>query len=192
MRFDPQVKRYCLCIARELLQKGQEVQKGYAEGWLQPVHLLAAICNEEHRQLVARLILTLNGMAHYLRAALGCDGELVPPPIGFVQEELDRRLREGSGEVADTMKAWELGNSKAKMEEWIKLAIMPQLKDGSFAFTAHACPLLHNRYISMVFVGFSDNTVLEQYVSQYQTISDLRNDSPVSPLHMLCVYELGV
>ena len=207
---------------KALLEKGQEVrqpphthtpythmrllkvQEPYAEGWLQPVHLLGCICNEQHRQLVARLVLTLNRQGEHLRAALGAAGEMPAAntggclgsnkrvgaadttsgkdlelePEGYVQEELDRRIREGISNLADTMRAWGLGSSKAKMEEWVYLATAPQV-DGDFAFNAKTCPLLWNSYISMLFVGFSDNTVLEQYVSQYRTVQDLRMDSPV-------------
>jgi hypothetical protein len=167
------VKKYCLQIMKALREKGQDVQAEYAKGWLQPVHLLGAVCNEKHRQLVARLVLTLNGMGKHLQ-------EAEVKPQGYVQVHLDQHIRDKRSDIADTMRAWHLGSTKAKMDEWIFLATAPECAVGVFAFTKEACPDLYKIYISMLFVGFSDNTVLEQYVSQYRTIQDLRMDSPVS------------
>jgi hypothetical protein len=196
----PEIKDYCEKIMKELLGKGLEVQKEYAQGWLQSVHLLGPICNEQHRQLVARLVLTTFGREAELAAALEGKGKLPPiPPLpipasvtllrvgkvivtpeGYVAKELDRRLRLNLRGGA--FQKFQLGNSPAKLKEWLHLAVAPPCEAGSFAFTAEACPLLYTTYISMLFVGFSDNTVLEQYVSQYRIIQDLRMDSMVKLL----------
>jgi hypothetical protein len=63
---------------KTLLTTAQKVCEEYAEGWLQPHHLLGGVCNEEHRQLVAAHVLLFNGMEQELQEALA-----TAVPVGF-------------------------------------------------------------------------------------------------------------
>ena len=75
---------------------------------------------------------------------------------GWVQEELKRRLKEVAPQLSSMMQQWSLWGLR-KHDEWLYLAVTPPQSKG-FAFTESACPELYNSYISMLFVGLTDNT----------------------------------
>ena len=170
-------KAKILARLKALLEKAYGVCKEYSEGWLQPHHLLGAVCNEQHRQLVAGMVLVLNGRQEQLQEALTCavpaSGKITAPismeallqPRGWVQEELKRRVTEEQPVIRHNLKKWQLagGNSREQHEqrvrEWVYLATTPPQSEG-YAFTQLQCPELYDAYISLLFVGFSDNTPL--------------------------------
>jgi hypothetical protein len=163
------MKRKVLAMLKAVLEKGQEYSRQYGEGWLQPVHLFGAVCNEEHRQLFAATLLMLLGRSHQLQHALATAAPLPPSgrvtaagvesltsAKGWVQEELKRRLTEVAPQLSSLMQQWSLWGLR-KHDEWLYLAVTPPQSKG-FAFTESACPELYNSYISMLFVGLTDNT----------------------------------
>jgi hypothetical protein len=77
------------------------------------------------------------------------------------------RSRHEDGTLEREWKLWKLGDH---MAEWLVLATAPatDTKVNPVLSTART-PGLHNVYIDMLFIGLSDNTRLEQYVSLYKT-----------------------
>ena len=162
---------------KTLLTTAQKVCEEYAEGWLQPHHLLGGVCNEEHRQLVAAHVLLSNGMEQELQEAMatavpvGVGGRVSAISAkhllhkqGWVQEELKRRLTAATYNSVRLRKWGLAGGSnreqhEGRLAEWIHLAVTPPLAEG-YAFTQEACPDLFKAFITLLFVGFSDNTPL--------------------------------
>ena len=153
-------------MLKAVLEKGRDYQEQYGKGWLKPVHLFGAVCNEAHRQCFAATVLLLLGKEEQLQEALvaaapaAVGGRVsgvqsaaqVAAPQGWVQEELIRRLREELPTLPALMRKWGLGHKR----EWLFLASTPPQAEG-FAFTQAECPELYAAYISMLFVGLSDN-----------------------------------
>jgi hypothetical protein len=95
-------------MLKAVLEKGRDYQEQYGKGWLKPVHLFGAVCNEAHRQCVAATVLLLLGKEEQLQEALAAaapaavggrvsawqSAAQIAAPQGWVQEELIRRLRE--------------------------------------------------------------------------------------------------
>lgn len=99
-----------------------------------------------------------------------------PPPIDAVQTHIFRliRQRHEEGELA---KEWALWRHGEHLGEWLTLAT------GGEADTTEnpvlgpeLTPGLYNIYIDMLFVGLSDNTRLESYVSLYKTFCHCNMD----------------
>ena len=129
------VRRKVMVMLRAVLEKSWEYCKSYCEGWLTPVHLFGAVCNEQHRQLFASVVLVAVGKAEELQHALATSGggkcgsrvvaacvEQVTQPIGWVQAELKRRVLAVEGpELLTIMRRWglsgQLAFTGAKLEE---------------------------------------------------------------------------
>jgi hypothetical protein len=138
-----------LLMLKAVLEKGQEYNLQYGEGWLQPVHLFGAVCNEEHRQFFAATLLVLMEKGEQLQEALATavpptargrvtavSVEAVTQPEGWTQEELKRRLGEQDlPTLIALMRQWGLWC----VQEWTYSAITPPQSEG-FAFTREACP----------------------------------------------------
>ena len=90
--------------------------------------------------------------------------------VDEVQQELYRciLLRRDDGSLQKEWDLWELGG--VHLNEWLILATAPAGDTRESAvFSAVRTPGLYNIYIDMLFIGLSDNTRLESYVSLYKT-----------------------
>ena len=89
--------------------------------------------------------------------------------VDRVQEDLYRciRLRHADGSLQKEWDLWKLGDH---MGEWLTLATAPAGDTATSPVLSVArTPALYNIFIDMLFVGLSDNTRLESYVSLYKT-----------------------
>ena len=96
-----------------------------------------------------------------------------------LQDDVERELhiyikrRHAEGELAQEWSHWEMD---AHMEEWLLIATEPA---GDTKVSPILCqertPGLYNIYINMLFVGLSDNTTLESYVSRYKTFAHVNS-----------------
>lgn len=102
-----------------------------------------------------------------------------PEPVDAVQAELFAKLEERAkeGALQRTWRAWSLG---AHLSEWLLLATAPggdveKTKTDPVLSEART-PRLYEVYIEMLFIGLSDNTTLESFVSLYKTFAHCNMD----------------
>ena len=92
-----------------------------------------------------------------------------------VERELHKYIerRHVEGELA---KEWGHWGMEAHMEEWLLLATEPAGDTQvSPVLSEKRTPGLYSIYIDMLFVGLSDNTILESYVSRYKTFAHVNS-----------------
>ena len=98
-----------------------------------------------------------------------------PAPVDAVQRQLFKliRRRHSEGSLAKEWKLWSLGDHLA---EWIVLATASEADTtDSPVLSPELTPGLYEVYIDMLFVGMSDNTRLESYVSLYKTFAHVNS-----------------
>mmetsp|Transcript_38102 Transcript_38102/g.126205 ORF Transcript_38102/g.126205 Transcript_38102/m.126205 type:complete len:271 (+) Transcript_38102:401-1213(+) len=128
---------------------------------------------------VAQLVLVLVGEGNALGVKLGQRPAMKPEPVDAVQAELFAKLEERAKEdvLQRTWRAWSLG---AHLSEWLLLATAPggdveKTKTDPVLSEART-PRLYEVYIEMLFIGLSDNTTLESFVSLYKTFAHCNMD----------------
>lgn len=94
-----------------------------------------------------------------------------PTPVDAVQGQLFKliRRRHSEGTLAKEWEQWALGSH---LDEWLTLATAAEAdtRDNP-VLSPEQTPQLYEIYIDMLFVGMSDNTRLESYVSLYKTFA---------------------
>ena len=114
-------------------------------------------------------------------------------PVGAVdavQEELYRciRLRHEDGSLR---KEWELWGLGEHLDEWLTLATAPAGDTrASAVLSVERTPQLYNTFIDMLFIGLSDNTRLESYVSLYKTFCHV--NMTAATVELMFLYHAGL
>ena len=170
------------------------------KNWMQAAHLVGALCIEERRRFVAFKILALRGYGEEAARALGIayaaagkggrnasENELQQlAMIEMIEQrdDVDEALQDALGELeADDEKVTQFfddhgmldkkGNFLCAVErELLLLLTLPSqdtAKDPVFSMTK--TPVLYNKFISILFVGFAHNLLVESYVSRVATVS---------------------
>jgi hypothetical protein len=110
--------------------------------------------------------------------------------VDSVQAELYRciRTRQEDGSLQEEWELWKLGEH---LQEWLILATAPAGDTkASAVLSVERTPGLYNIYIDMLFIGLSDNTRLESYVSLYKTFCHV--NMKATTVEQMFLYHAGL
>ena len=117
--------------------------------------------------------------------------ELQPPaPVDEVQAHLFRFIRQRH-EEGELSKEWQMWGHGDQVDEWLVLATAGEADTTENpALGPELTPCLYNIFIDMLFVGLSDNTRLESYVSLYKTFCHCNMDG--TTVEEMFLYHAGL
>ena len=181
--------------------------------WTRPRHLLGLLCIEERRQLSAFLLVAKFGDAEQMNRAFARVGAAAGErgtPSQLAQRGIAAMgNRAKSDAVGAVLRQWVLkalqrgtmeafmrkhemldGNGKlaaALQWELILLAVTPPRDtEEEPIFSTEKTPLLYEKFIGLLFVGFAHNLLVESYVSRVSTISKVHQG--VEPMTLAATF----
>ena len=176
--------------------------------WTKSRHVLGCLCTEEHRQMTAYLLLAAarcctearSGLA-MVAAAAGrrgtreeqADAELdamqarcaASPVSEELRKLLVKRLRDG--EIWEVLREYKIVDNNGKIlpavkKELILLATArPQDTKTVPIFSMTDTPILYDKFIKLLFVGFAHNLLVESYVSRVSNIAKFHQGTRPHP-----------
>ena len=174
-------------------------QKWSAKVWTRARHLLGGVCDETYRAGVAQLVLILMGHGRKLgekladvQGGMQQSAEAITPmaAVDDVQTKLYSLIKQRHDE-GELRKEWELWELDSHVSEWLALAT-ESIRDTTInpVLSQELTPGVYDTYINMLFVGLSDNTRLESYVSLYKTFAHVNMTG--ATVELMFLYHAGL
>jgi hypothetical protein len=167
--------------------------------WTRPRHLLGLLCIEQRRAAFASELLELMGegdaleVARKTAAAIALGAGLSPPPAkptDAISRLLHEKLRvcHADGTLGHELDTSGL-RSLAVVHELLLLATVPQrITEVNPVLSKTETPRLYTKFISMLFVGFAHNLLLESYVSRFAQLEKTHKGCHALTIDRLFMY----
>jgi hypothetical protein len=180
--------RFINAGAAFLEMASEKHEKWNGTTWTRARHLFGLLCLEERRAAFATELLELMGHGDALKALRG---EAQPAAPGdAIGRLLHRKLRafHANGSLSRELVRWGLCAAAVVQELLLLATAAPRKTEIDPVLNSTETPLLFTKFISMLFVGFAHNLLLESYVSRLAQLEKIHPGMHPLTLHKLFMY----